>query len=194
MALFKRKEPSKSNVDKALELFHNLSDEELAEFLEKADLEYEDDGEKEDTTEQIEKAEENIEAKGKDMQTEKDRIDESVAEQEKDEGDEDSQDAKDRVDEAEGEDESLEEKDEEKPEQETPTEEELEHEEKKQDTMRAIEARLDEIEERIANIVSKLDGGDFGNHSAQITEQESDGETEDSRIMNSYMRKQAFRR
>ena len=52
---------------------------------------------------QIAKAKEDIEEKGKDTQTEKDRIDESVGEQERLDGDEDSQDAKDRVDESEAE-------------------------------------------------------------------------------------------
>ena len=52
---------------------------------------------------QIAEAEKDIEEKGKDTQTEKDRIDESVGEQERRDGDENSQDAKDRVDESEGE-------------------------------------------------------------------------------------------
>lgn len=47
-------------------------------------------------------AKEDIAEKGADSQTEKDRIDESVGEQEKLDGDEDSQSAKDRVDESEG--------------------------------------------------------------------------------------------
>ena len=54
------------------------------------------------TEEQIKKAEQDIREKGADEQTEKDRIDESVAAQEREEGDKDSQDAKDRVDESEG--------------------------------------------------------------------------------------------
>lgn len=51
---------------------------------------------------QIEKAKRDIAEEGKDSQTERDRIDESVGEQERRDGDEDSQDAKDRVDESEG--------------------------------------------------------------------------------------------
>ncbi len=51
---------------------------------------------------QIAEAKEGIEEKGKDTQTEKDRIDESVAAQERADGDEDSQSAKDRVKESEG--------------------------------------------------------------------------------------------
>lgn len=52
--------------------------------------------------EQIAKAKEDISEKGKDSQTEKDRIDESVGEQERKDGNENSQSAKDRVDESEG--------------------------------------------------------------------------------------------
>lgn len=52
--------------------------------------------------EQIAKAKEDISENGADSQTEKDRIDESVAAQEHADGDEDSQTAKDRVDESEG--------------------------------------------------------------------------------------------
>lgn len=52
--------------------------------------------------EQIAKAKEDISEKGKDSQTEKDRIDESVGEQERKDGNENSQSAKDRVDESDG--------------------------------------------------------------------------------------------
>lgn len=51
---------------------------------------------------QEEKAKEDVAETGKDTQTEKDRVDESVGEQEKRDGDENSQSAKDRVDESEG--------------------------------------------------------------------------------------------
>lgn len=51
---------------------------------------------------EIEKAKRDIAEKGADSQTEKDRIDESVGEQERRSGNENSQDAKDRVDESEG--------------------------------------------------------------------------------------------
>ena len=51
---------------------------------------------------QIAEAREDIAEKGADSQTEKDRIDESVGEQERQDGNEDSQSAKDRVDESEG--------------------------------------------------------------------------------------------
>lgn len=52
--------------------------------------------------EQIAKAKENIAEKGSNSQTEQDRIDESVGEQEHLQGNEDSQSAKDRVHESEG--------------------------------------------------------------------------------------------
>ena len=52
--------------------------------------------------EQITKAIKDVAEKGEDSQTVKDRIDESVGEQEHLDGDEDSQSAKDRVDESEG--------------------------------------------------------------------------------------------
>lgn len=106
MALFKKKE-EKSKVDQALELMNSFTDEELEEFLSKADLDGDGDVDEKDTTEQIEEAEENAEEKGEEPT--KAEIDESVAIQEKNEGDEDSQDAKNRVDEAMGEDAHLEE-------------------------------------------------------------------------------------
>lgn len=64
--------------------------------------------------EQIAKAKEDITEKGEDSQTEKDRIDESVGEQEREDGNENSQSAKDRVDESEGAEKADEKKDEEK--------------------------------------------------------------------------------
>ena len=84
----------KTTAEELLKLFAQLSDEEKAKFLDQA---------KPTTGEQVEKAEEDIAEKGPDSQTEKDRIDESVAAQEKADGDEDSQDAEDRVDESVGE-------------------------------------------------------------------------------------------
>lgn len=73
-----------------------------AEFEDKGD-----DKGKVTTGEQIEEAKKDIAEKGPDSQTEKDRIDESVAMQEKADGNEDSQSAKDRVDESEGEEKAL---------------------------------------------------------------------------------------
>lgn len=51
---------------------------------------------------EIEKAKKDIAEKGEDSQTERDRIDESVAAQERESGNENSQTAKDRIDESEG--------------------------------------------------------------------------------------------
>lgn len=99
MNFFKRKEEQEkmANID---EMLKTLSEEDKAELKKRLT-----------TSEQIEKAEENIAKKGTDSQTVKDRIDESVGKQEKDEGDKDSQSAKDRVDEAMGEDKYLARKD-----------------------------------------------------------------------------------
>lgn len=66
---------------------------------------------------EIKKAKEDVAEKGSDSQTEKDRIDESVGEQEKRDGDENSQNAKDRVDESEGTEKSDEKRAEEKKEE-----------------------------------------------------------------------------
>ena len=56
-----------------------------------------------DTEEKIEEAKEEISEEGKDSQSEKDRIDESVGEKISEEGEKDKQSTKDRVNEAEGE-------------------------------------------------------------------------------------------
>lgn len=106
MALFNKKPQT---ADEIMALIKNLPDEELAKLGDMLTSDDEDGNGKPDTMEQIEKAEENIEEKGEDSQSEKDRIDESVGEQEKLDNDEDSQDAKDRVDEAEGEEKALDE-------------------------------------------------------------------------------------
>jgi hypothetical protein len=120
MGLFKRKpktEPqAEDKVQKLINDINDLDENELDRFLEHMsdisedidDEEGEDENEGKEETDmtqdekQIEKAKDDIAEKGADSQTEKDRIDESVAEQEKADGDEDSQDAKDRVDESEG--------------------------------------------------------------------------------------------
>ena len=110
MTLFGKKEET---LDETLEKLRGhmkgMSDEERKKVMDKLS----DDG-KVTTGEQIEKAKEDIAEKGKDSQTEKDRIYESVAMQEKADGNEDSQSAKDRVDESEGEEKYLERKDGEK--------------------------------------------------------------------------------
>lgn len=89
-----------TKVEEILARFGELSDEEKEQVRKGT-------AKQEDTSEQIEKAEERIEEKGEDSQTESDRIDESVAMQEKDEGDEGNQSAENRVDEAMDEDKYL---------------------------------------------------------------------------------------
>lgn len=182
MGLFNKKPKTAEDI---LKLIQELPEEEFDKLSDML-LADEDDNGKPDTMEQIEKAEEDIEAKGEDTQTEEDRVDESVAEQEKDEGDEDSQDAKDRVDEAEGEEKALEEKAEES------TEEEI-VEDNKDDVIDALTARITELEEKLAKVVEHIDGGaSFGNHSPELTEGEKE-EDEDSPIMRSYYGKSARR-
>ncbi len=120
MGIFKKasesdKKLTKEDVIKAIEAMSDdeqsdLYDELLARAKSAGDDETADKGESE-TEKQIEKAEEDIAEKGADSQTEKDRIDESVGEQEKQDGNEDSQDAKDRVDESLGEKKYVERKD-----------------------------------------------------------------------------------
>lgn len=103
MAIFGKKKTLKERMDELLAEVDGLSEEEQKKFWDEFESKSPDEKEEPTTDEQIEKAEEDIEEKGPDSQTEKDRIDESVGEQEKEDGDEDSQSAKDRVDESEGE-------------------------------------------------------------------------------------------
>lgn len=91
-------QPAMTKVEEILARFGELSDEEKEQVRK---------GTAKDTTEQIQEAENHIEENGEDEQTENDRIDESVAMQEKDDGDKDTQNAKDRADEAVGEDKYL---------------------------------------------------------------------------------------
>lgn len=134
MALFKKKE--KSKVDQALELMNSFTEEELDEFLSKADLDGDGDVDENDTTEEIEKAEVDAEEKGEEPT--KAEIDESVAMQEKDEGKEDSQDAKDRVDEAMGEDEHL-------------------KEEKAPDHYAELRTEIDNLKKLVESLAARLD-------------------------------------
>lgn len=190
MALFNKKPKTASEI---VALIKELPEEEFDKLSDML-LEDEDDNGKPDTMEQIEEAEENTEEKGEDSQTEKDRIDESVGEQEELDGDKDSQDADDRVDEAIGEEEAIEEKPEETEETNDDAEEKIK-EDNKEEAMSAIVARMEALEERVAKIVESLDGeASFGNYSPDVTEGDGDESTEDSRIMQAYMRKQAYRR
>lgn len=203
MALFNKKATPTTAGD-IMKLIKNLSDEEFEKLSDMLLADEDEDGKpdiedgKPDTMEQVEEAEENIEEKGEDSQTEKDRIDESVGEQEKLEGDEDSQDAKDRVDEAEGEEKALESEDAETTEEEVEENEDAEEEIKednREEVISALEARVSELEEKLAKVVESIDGNaSFGNYSPDVTEGDGDESSEDSRIMQAYMRKQAYRK
>lgn len=94
-------QPTMPNFEEILAAIEKLSDEEKKQIHKKTG---DDVAAPETTTEEVAKAKEDIKEDGKNSQSEKDRVDESVAAQEANKGDEDSQDAKDRVDEAEGED------------------------------------------------------------------------------------------
>lgn len=130
------------------------ADEFMKEIMETADKN--DDGSVKDD---VEKAEENIEEKGADEQTEKDRVDESVGEQLKDDGKEDEQSAKDRVDESEGE-EKAEEKAEEEKEKKTeeePAKEEAPAEEQKQEAEQPAEENKAVSRDEFNALLGKID-------------------------------------
>lgn len=140
MAFFNKKKDEKSKVDQLLELMNGLTDEELEEFLNKADLDGDGDVDEEDaeksTGDQIDKAIEDAEEKGEEPS--KAEIDESVGEQEALEDDKDSQDAKDRVDESIGEEEHLEKED-------------------APDHYAELKAEIDNLKEAIAGLTSRLE-------------------------------------
>lgn len=141
-----------------------------------AEFEDKGDDKKVTTGEQIEEAKKDIAEKGPDSQTEKDRIDESVAMQEKADGNEDSQSAKDRVDESEGEEKYLEEKREEKTEsEEEMTEEKGKTEETAEDKVNdALLARLAALEEKVAKMLESEAKEDFGMKASLPQGNESD--------------------
>lgn len=65
------------------------------------------------------------------------------------------------------------------------------------ETFEAMAARLAAIEEHYSTLIEKveamaerLDGGDFGNHRGTLPEGNEDAESEESRVMRSYYRKQ----
>lgn len=134
----------KTTAEELLKMFSALSDEEKAKFLE---------GVKEPTTgEQVEKAEEDISEKGEDSQTTEDRVDESVAMQEKEDGNEDSQDAKDRVDEFEGEETAVQSEQPEAPAEEPAVEEVQESEavsDNRDEVLKLLGERLEGLENRL---------------------------------------------
>lgn len=139
---------------KKLLLKWGVTEEEAEDFIKDltatADVEDEvdeiEDGNEDKTVDEkeIEKAEEDIEESGANEQTERDRIDESVGEQERDDDEEDSQTAKDRVAESIG----TEEADEERAEE--------EHEEKEENHLEGIGAKLDHLLEMVTALVTSL--------------------------------------
>nr|DAV17466.1 MAG TPA: hypothetical protein [Caudoviricetes sp.] len=124
----------KTTVEDLLKAYAALSDEEKAKFEENKEP-------TKDTKEQIDEAEENIEKDGADEQTEKDRVNESVAAQEEDEGDKDTQDAKDRVDESEGEEDE---------------EEEERTDKKREELLDSHDARIASLEDMVAEMSERL--------------------------------------
>lgn len=189
MAIFQKKR-SLSDLIKELRA---LSDDDLAKVMEELDVGEDDDEEegKETTEEEIEEAEEDIAEKGDDSQTEKDRIDESVAAQEEDSGEEDSQSAKDRVDESEG----MEKADDESDNTEDETDDTKTDEAEKEKTDNALAARFAAIEERMESMAQTLDrlaaaveNKPFGNSrpAAPNGAGGQNGMSEDDRIMQSY--------
>lgn len=187
----------KKTAEDLLELYKQLSEEEKAKFDEAH-------GKKSDTTEEVAEAKEDIAEKGEDTQTEKDRVDESVAAQEEETGTEDTQTAEDRVDEAEGDDKAKEEEkiepEGEKTEEETKTEpEQTEPEtldtgrddrgaevlEMQSARMDAVEAQLAELVKRFETLVDNLDRKSFGFAMPSAPTQENDRE-EMSDVMRNY--------
>lgn len=105
------KKSLKERMSELLDEVQALPDEEQEAFWKEFEDTQDDSKGESETERQIEEAKENIAEKGADSQTEKDRIDESVGEQEKLDGNEDKQDAKERVDESLGEKKYVERKD-----------------------------------------------------------------------------------
>lgn len=178
MAFFDRK----VTVESILKDIAKLSDEDKAKVL---------DGLKpaEDTKEQVAKAKEDIAATGEDAQTEKDRIDESVAAQEKNEGDEDTQSAKDRVDEFEGEEAAQTEeqpaKEAGQPENDIESRLAALEQRANDDATEALAQRIAALEERVGKVVESLDDKPFG-AKPETPEGEDEEMDDDDRIMRSY--------
>lgn len=157
MAIFGKK---RLTVEELIEALNGLSDEDKKEVIAKT------------TSEDVAKAEEDISDKGEDSQSEQDRVDESVGEQEELDDDKDTQTAEDRVDEAEGEDKATED-DADAP---VPTDDDdVENKEDADDQsdvhkqLEALGARFDaqdekiaELADRLSHIVDALDSQPFG--------------------------------
>ncbi|MBR1746587.1 MAG: hypothetical protein IJ735_00035 [Clostridia bacterium] len=127
---------------KALLRKWGVSDEEAEDFIKdlKDTADRDDDG---DVIDDVKRAEDKIEAEGKDSQTEKDRVDEAVGDDLADDDDEDNQSTDDRVDEAEGEDKHIEEVHEES------------HEEVREDRIGRLEEKIDKM---IAFLINPVAG------------------------------------
>lgn len=163
MGLFGKKEET---LDETLEKLRghmkNMTDEEKKKVMDKLS-----DG-KVTTGEQVEKAKEDAESKGeKPTQAE---IVESVAMQEKADGNEDSQSAKDRVEEYEGEEKALKE--------EGKADGEKHDEAAEEDRLGKLESRLSELEKKIGEMVAKKDEGELpkAREVEEVTEDEEDEE------------------
>lgn len=187
MAIFGRKK--ELTKEELIEALNALSDDDKKDVIAKT------------TGEQVDEAKEDIEDKGDDSQSEKDRIDESVGEQENLDDDEDSQDAKDRVDESEGEEKALEDKDEEKKEDAEKSDEDkpqdnddAQDKQKLYEMVEALAAKLTatdekvaELSERLSNVVDGMDNKAFG----ASPQAEDGGKPElstDEQVMRSYNR------
>ena len=191
MAIFGKKKDL--TVDELIAALNALSDEDKKKVLAKT------------TGEQVEEAKQDVEDKGEDSQSEKDRIDESVGEQEHLDDDEDSQDAKDRVDESEGEEKALDEdkaddaddtKDDNSDDDTTAPQDNDEYEDKKDvleiceaqaARIAALEEQFAELSERLSHVLDAMDNQPFG---AQPKGDSSDerGITTDEQVMRSYNR------
>lgn len=169
MALFGKK----VSVESILKDIAQLSEEDKAKVL---------DGLKsaEDTGEQVAEAENDIAAKGEDTQTTEDRVDESVAAQEEDEGDEDTQTAEDRIDESVGEEQAEDDG--------TSLEDRVAALEEKANDNAANEAlaqRIAALEERLGKVVESLDIKPFGSKT-ETPENVDEEDDRDERVMRSY--------
>lgn len=191
MAIFgKKRELTK---DELIEALNALSDDDKKDVIAKT------------TGEQVDEAKKDIEDKGDDSQSDKDRIDESVGEQEHLDGDEDSQDAKDRVDESEGEKKALDEdkadnvddtQDNKIDDDTTAPQDNDEAEDKKNmleiseaqaARITALEEQFAELSERLSHVLDAMDNQPFGEQPKGDSNSEREITT-DEQVMRSYNR------
>lgn len=191
MAIFgKKRELTK---DELIEALNALSDDDKKDVIAKT------------TGEQVDEAKKDIEDKGDDSQSDKDRIDESVGEQEHLDGDEDSQDAKDRVDESEGEKKALDEDKADnaddtqdgKSDDDTPAPQDNDEAEDKKNMLEiseaqaaritALEEQFAELSERLSHVLDAMDNQPFGAPPKGDSNDEREITT-DGQVMRSYNR------